>query len=270
MLYRHILTTNAQQKDTPHCYMFHGLLGSGFNLLSVTKMIDSFVYPVLFDLPNHGKSSHISPGDFAHTTPCVDKSIHAEQQHSGHSTYALLGHSLGGKYSMIHALQNPTQVSSLVVMDIAPMTYPPYHHKYVEACKQVLQKHPRNRKEVVQYLSEFVSDEYVLFFLAKNFYFEDTTLKLYINLDELDIHYGNLSGFPEELDTCQYNGPTLFLRAEKTDYFDDTADQYIKKYFTQYTIVHISDSTHILHRDKPTEVQKALSDFYSQHYPLSS
>ena len=274
MLYKYtLLSTDTQneikakkQEKKVNCYMFHGVLGSGFNLLSVTKMIDTFVSPILFDLPNHGKSPHVNPGNFSHTSACIDDSIVLEQKNTIHDSYALLGHSLGAKYAMIHALQNPTKVSSLVVMDIAPMTYPSYNRIYIEAYKKVLLKKPTNRKEAVQCLSEFVDDQAYLFFLAKNFYFEDTTLKLHINLDALDTHYENLSGFPQELNNFQYDGPTLFLRAETSDYFDDSAEQYIKQYFTQYTIVTIPNSTHILHIDNPTEVQRALNDFYLQHY----
>ena len=56
--------------------------------------------------------------------------LNVEQAH-------ILGHSMGGKVAMQLALCYPNLVSSLVVADIAPVTYAPRHHDIFTGLKAI-------------------------------------------------------------------------------------------------------------------------------------
>lgn len=263
-LYSQELALAKQAQTLVPCYMFHGLFGMGVNLITVAKMIQEHVHPVLFDIPNHGRSPHLSPGDFEHTQVQVDNSIAAnwEKHFPNTAKIHLLGHSLGAKYAMGYALRYPQKVSSLVVMDIAPMEYPPLNRVYIEAYKYLLKQNPTNRKEALRILSEYESNEALLMFLAKNIYFDSNELKLYLNLKEIDAHYDDLRSFPLEYEGRTYDGKALFLRAENTEYFTEESETHIRKYFTNYTVAQIPRSSHVMHIDNPERVKKELCNFY--------
>ena len=48
---------------------------------------------------------------------------------------ALVGHSMGGKTAMLTALQYPQVVERLVVVDAAPVEYPPAFVEYAQAMR---------------------------------------------------------------------------------------------------------------------------------------
>ncbi|XP_060085484.1 protein ABHD11-like [Ylistrum balloti] len=235
----------------------------------LAKNLHAQLHPVLFDLPNHGSSPWVSPGDFIGTQSIVEASIDAECSAMGlarDSKIHLVGHSLGGKYAMIYALQNPQRVATLVVLDIAPMTYPAINTRYFDAYRNAFAQHPHNRKEYVEHLHQNVQQKEIAFTLSKNVYQDEKgDIRLYCNLDEIEKQHDALRSFPSAYDVKRYDGPTLFVRAEHTEYFPDNAEQYIQRYFTQYSIAQIEGSTHFLHIDSVQLVSQQLNALYTQY-----
>lgn len=274
-----VQTQVVDKRERELCFLFHGLLGSGTNLLSVARMIQEKVHPIVFDNPNHGKSPHVVPGDFESTEYLVSASIEkACAEHAARALAAadqpadqqihLLGHSVGGKYAMLHALHNPQQVRSLVIMDIAPMTYPPLNLPYLRAYQEICKRNPKTRREAVQMLGEYIEDQPLILFLAKNICEEDGGIQLSLNVDELIRQSDAICSFPASAEGKTYEGPVLVLRAETTDYFTEESESYIQKYFPNYQLETVPQTSHILHVDNPEKVQKMLHSFYEKviHY----
>ena len=113
----------------PPVVLLHGLFGSGDNLVSVAKWIESDYTVYLPDLPNHGSSPHA-----AHAGYRVMADEVATFMRTHVDTPAVLGgHSMGGKVAMRLALEEPDLVSALVILDISPQRYEPSHRAILEA-----------------------------------------------------------------------------------------------------------------------------------------
>ncbi|MBV9964633.1 MAG: alpha/beta fold hydrolase, partial [Alphaproteobacteria bacterium] len=117
----------------PALAILHGLFGSGRNWASIAQRLAAQHRVIAFDLRNHGASpwaDTMTYGEMAHD---VRASLHSR----GYSRYALMGHSMGGKVAMIAALAQGEEVERLVVVDIAPVTYPARHLGYVQAMREL-------------------------------------------------------------------------------------------------------------------------------------
>ncbi len=102
----------------PPLVLLHGLLGQGRNLATAAAGLAARGYRVtMLDLPDHGRSPWTDRLDYPSLAAAVAREIAPD------APVALLGHSLGGKTAMQVALRSPELLSSLVVVDIAPVPY---------------------------------------------------------------------------------------------------------------------------------------------------
>ena len=72
---------------------------------------------VLVDMPDHGQSPWSERFDYLAAADQVASLLSADDP------VALVGHSMGGKISMLVALRHPELVARLVVVDVAPVAY---------------------------------------------------------------------------------------------------------------------------------------------------
>ena len=110
--------------------LLHGLFGQAGNFGAVQKVLAGNGRRVLaLDLRNHGASPHAAGMDYAAMAADVAETLRA----LGAAPADVVGHSMGGKVAMMLALAHPGVVSRLVVVDIAPVAYPPAFRPYAEA-----------------------------------------------------------------------------------------------------------------------------------------
>src|SRR5579875_1631305 len=117
----------------PAVAILHGLFGSGRNWVSIGRSLAAAHRVLLFDLRNHGASPWAEGMSYAEMAADVRAGLAAR----GLARAALLGHSLGGKVAMALALAEPQAVERLVVVDIAPVAYPPALLAYVRAMQDL-------------------------------------------------------------------------------------------------------------------------------------
>lgn len=247
------------------CVMIHGIFGMSANLLSLAKGLSGDVYPLLVDLPNHGNSPTMSPCDFIAMAKMLHRTIEA-QNFSEDTNIHVLGHSLGGKLAMVYALLYPETTASLVVMDIAPVSYPPLHNHVIEAFHKVEESKPENRMVARDILIQYGIDKDTSSFLAKNFIFDEQYVGSKMRVHEIEKDYTNvLCHFPHEiLEKKTYTKPTFFLRAEVSEYFSDEYVYEIDKYFPSWEVESIENSGHNIHIDNPTETKALITGFYRE------
>jgi pimeloyl-ACP methyl ester carboxylesterase len=167
---------------------------------------------------------------------------------------------MGGMVAMKFAFEYPHRINKLVIVDIAPKSYPALHQNILMGLKSIPLKKIKSRHEAGEFLKAYISSKKSRQFLLKNLYRKnDNTYAWRVNLDAI---YDHASDIGRGISTKKsYDKQTLFIRGEKSEYLMDEDESRILKIFPQATFIEIPDATHWVHAEKPDEVIKALESF---------
>ncbi len=239
--------------------ILHGFLGMGDNWKTLGNSFSKLGCEVhLIDQRNHGRSFHSK--EFNYEVMADDLIAYCEFHKI--EECILLGHSMGGKTAMLFASQHAEMIEKLIIADISPKFYPPHHQTILKALSALDFDMVRTRKVANDVLAEYITDFGVRQFLAKNLYWKyQDELALRINLPVL---IENIEEIGKPLaDTAKFNGETLFLRGDVSDYIQSEDEQLIRKHFTNVEIKTISNAGHWLHAENPDEFYAVVSNFIS-------
>ena len=118
-----VLHSKILGEGTPFLIL-HGFLGMGDNWKTLALRFSKLGYQLhLIDQRNHGRSFR-SPV-FNYEVMASDLETYCEFHQL--KNVILLGHSMGGKTSMLFAALYPQRLQKLIVADIAPRFYPVHH-----------------------------------------------------------------------------------------------------------------------------------------------
>lgn len=250
------LHSNISGQGQPFIIL-HGFLGMGDNWKTLGKQFSEDGFEVhLVDQRNHGRSPHAD--DFNYDVLTQDLKIYCDDHKL--ANIVLLGHSMGGKTAMFFVAKYPEMVSKLIVADIAPRFYPIHHEAILEGLGSLDFNVLKSRNEVDHALSNYVSDFGTRQFLLKNiFWVEKEQLGLRMNLKGL---IKNESKIGEALPShFKFEGKTLFLRGDKSNYISQNEESLIKEQFPKAIIKTISNAGHWLHAENPKEFYETVIDF---------
>ncbi|TDL25623.1 alpha/beta-hydrolase, partial [Rickenella mellea] len=206
--------------------ILHGLFGSKRNWLSLSesfaKRLNIPIYAL--DLRNHGSSPHAEP--MTYSTMADDVLHFCGKQKL--SQVSLLGHSMGGKVAMALALRNDLPddlLTNLIIADIAPSRgqLSADFRGYVEAMQKIEGSWVTTRKEAQEILEPYEKDHMTRAFLLTNLVARsggDSTLKFRVPLDIIDRAIPDLGSFPYEPGESEWNGRTLFIKGDKSNYIN--------------------------------------------------
>ena len=251
-----ILHSNIIGEGKPFLIL-HGFLGMGDNWKTMAKRIASLGYQVhLIDQRNHGHSFHDDTFDYE---TLVDD---LEQYYLHHNIEkaVIMGHSMGGKTAMLYAVTYPEKVEKLIVVDIAPKSYPVHHDFILKGLQALDFEQIKSRKEAEEILKQYIPDFGVRQFLMKNLYWKEKgQLALRINLESL---VDNIEEIGLALPAMTvYEGETLFLKGELSPYIKTEDQALIDAHFPNNRIVTIAKSGHWLHAENPNDFFEALVRF---------
>lgn len=173
-------------------------------------------------------------------------------------TVRLVGHSMGGKVAMAVALQAGHRVSSLSVLDIAPVSYPHEFDTIINTMQGIPLQDYQKRQDVVEVLAKALADKNMGAFLAQNLGERAGSLYWRSNLLSLAKNMPLITGWPVDFDSLTYKGRTLFLRGSKSDYVTVNHEGKIAALFPSASIETIPGAGHWIHADAPNRTLSSL------------
>jgi pimeloyl-ACP methyl ester carboxylesterase len=267
------LATRTVGDDGPRVVFVHGLFGQGRNWTTIAKGLADAHRVTLVDLPNHGHSPWT---DRVHYLDMVEM-LAAEIEHLGEPV-TLVGHSMGGKVAMQLALRRPELLRALVVVDIAPVEYPPTGGRtddpdeeaspfaaYIEAMQAMDLDSLTTRDEADQALRAAVPSRMVRSFLLQSLVREglgtDGGWRWRLNLQLLERDLGELRGFPEPPPGATYDGPVLWIAGANSTYVLPEDRPTMDALFPATRLVRIKGAGHWVHSEQPEIFLETLRRF---------
>jgi esterase len=244
---------------SPPLVVLHGLFGVARNWGAISRRLSARHRVLAMDLRNHGASPRAAAMDYASMAADVAETMEA----AGAAPAALLGHSMGGKATMALALTRPELVTRVLVADIAPVPYPPRQARIVAAMRAVPLRPGLSRREAdATLLTEGVQEAPTRAFLLQNLRFEGGAPEWRCGLDEIATALDDIEGFPDFGAAARYEGPTLFLLGERSDYVRPEHRPRIRALFPAARFLTLRGTGHWLHAEKPEEFTAVAESFF--------
>eukprot|EP01112_Ceratiomyxa_fruticulosa_P013927 TRINITY_DN394_c0_g2_i1.p1 TRINITY_DN394_c0_g2~~TRINITY_DN394_c0_g2_i1.p1 ORF type:complete len:310 (+),score=58.49 TRINITY_DN394_c0_g2_i1:186-1115(+) len=264
---------NPTYSDLAPTLVFHGLFGYGANWRSISNrlatIIGSDIYQI--DLRNHGSSPHHPVMDYP---SMVDDILDFMKRQKIEKTN-IMAHSMGAKVGMLFALNHPSLIEKLIVVDAPPSSTRSHttpFKKYTTLMKNMPLKNIISRREADKWLKEEVPDESVRAFLLSNLAVDNDAPEGEIgwrwrpNLDVLEKNLEIISDFPVP-EGKTFEGDTLFVGGSKSPYINQENIPLIKKLFPKASITYIEGAGHWVHSEKPNEFIDVVSKFLKNENP---
>jgi len=232
--------------------ILHGFLGMGDNWKTLGNQYAENGFQVhLIDQRNHGRSFHSNDFNYDFLTEDLKTYFNHHQIDKAN----IIGHSMGGKTAMQFACDYSHLTLKLIVADISPKYYPSHHHEIISGLGALNFDKITTRGDADTELAKHVRHSGTRQFLLKNLY--------WVEKGQLGFRF-NLSVLSEKMEeigeninaTATYEGPTLFLKGDKSEYVSQADLPEIKRHFPNASIDTIENSGHWLHAENPKQFLK--------------
>lgn len=214
---------------------------------------------IALDQRNHGDSPHDPVMNYEVMAADVAEFVNAQ----GVGPVMLVGHSMGGKAAMEFGLRYPGLVEKLVVVDIAPKGYPPWHEGILEALCGLDLSAFTTRRRIEEALAHSIPELAVRQFLLKNLRQEaDGAYHWRFGLAGIRANYPTLAGNLSAVG--QFRGPTLFIAGSLSDYINPSDLAWIRQAFPGAEMAIIDGAGHWVHAEAPDRFTQVLVHFLQQ------
>jgi len=238
--------------------VLHGLFGSLDNWRSISARLSAHFTVFALDHRNHGGSAHAAEMDYLLMAQDVVEFL--DKRGISHSH--VLGHSMGGKTAMQLALSYPNRVNKLIVADIAPRTYPPWHEKMIAGMLDLDLARFDSRAQMEAALAPAVPDLPTRRFLLKNVVRKaGNGFAWRMGLEQIKVNYSRLT--QAVLAGEPFEKPVLFVRGANSEYILETDFSEIRRLFPRAEIKTLRDADHLLHIQSPQEFVHLVTSFLS-------
>ncbi|WP_445679753.1 alpha/beta fold hydrolase [Radicibacter daui] len=252
--------TGEQAEGQVPLVILHGLLGQGRNWGSLSRRFGQGRRVLAVDLRNHGRSPWTDEHDYQLMAADLARLI--ETKLGGKAD--VLGHSMGGKASMVLALTRPELVRRLLVLDVAPVAY---NHgdfiRYIEAM-QAANLETERRSDIGDALMEAAPEEAIRAFLLSNLARGPEGFSWQPNLEALRTNMASILDWPAgALAGKQYQGPAFFLSGARSSYVKEASHPAIRALFPAARFHAIEGAGHWVHADNPGEFVAQATGFFA-------
>ncbi|MBO1074351.1 alpha/beta fold hydrolase [Roseomonas marmotae] len=237
--------------------LLHGLFGQAGNFGAVQKALAAQGRRVLaLDLRNHGASPHDPVMGYAEMAADVAETLQAH----GAAPADVVGHSMGGKVAMMLALTRPELVARLIVVDIAPVDYPPAYRPYAEAMLAMEMRPGLTRREADAVLAGAVPSAGVRGFLLQNLRLGEHP-GWRIGLAEIAAALPQIEAAPDFPPGARFDSPVLVLAGENSDYIREEHRPLFRALFPALRFGRVKGAGHWVHAEQPEGFLAALGTF---------
>ena len=237
----------------------HGLFGQGRNFTGIGKALTDRHRVTLVDMPDHGQSPWSDTFDYLASADQVGELL------SPDDPVALVGHSMGGKISMLVALRHPELVERLVVVDVAPV---PYDHAtefegYIKAMRAIDLDNLQRRSDAEDALRDAVPSATVRGFLLQSLRRDGDDWRWHLNLELLGRDLDAVTDWPEAAlaGTPPYDGPVLWVGGADSVYVHADYVEAMDRWFPHNRRVTIKGAGHWVHSERPEVFVEVLRRF---------
>ncbi|MPR00386.1 alpha/beta fold hydrolase [Modestobacter sp. I12A-02628] len=264
----------------PRVVFVHGLFGQGRNWTTIARTLAAQGRRVtLLDLPNHGHSPWTDRVDYLDMAELLAAEIASYGE-----PVTLVGHSMGGKVAMQLALRHPDLLRALVVVDIAPSSYPETGGRtddpdeeaspfaaFIAAMQAVDLASLTSREQADEALRPVVPSDMVRAFLLQSLVRDGVgggdgrqRWRWRLNLDVLARDLGELRGFPDPPPGAVFGGPVLWIAGASSTYVLDRDRRRMDELFPATRLVRVKHAGHWVHSEQPEVFVATLERFLQQ------
>jgi pimeloyl-ACP methyl ester carboxylesterase len=237
--------------------ILHGFLGISDNWQSFAKSLAEHNYAVyLFDLRNHGLSGHHD----VHTYESMAADVVEMIEGLDIKSPIVIGHSMGGKVAMQISINYLDLMRAMIIIDIAPYSYPVHHQKIIEGLLAVDLEKTHTRKDADLELSKYIPELSMRQFLLKNLYWEESEkLAWRFNLKALSkaIYIIGDATIP----SAPIHIRSLFIYGKNSNYINPSRIHEITDAFPDAEIIGIENAGHWIHAEQPAVLLKVVLEF---------
>tara|TARA_B100000579_G_C22798254_1_gene838314 strand:- start:9 stop:827 length:819 start_codon:yes stop_codon:yes gene_type:complete len=239
-------------------FILHGLFGRAKNWQSVTKEL-SLRLPYYFftiDQRNHGQNPPSSKINYE----LMVNDIYKFYKSLDIKELSLLGHSMGGKVSMMFALKYPIIINNLIIVDIAPVRYFSKDEENIDYLLQMDITKFKTRLEADEELSKNIKDKNLRLFLLQNLVYTNLGYRWSLNLKTIKNNIDELRSFSNE-EMKSFQKQVLCIYGEKSNYLTQKNIEVFKTYFPFAKFSLIEEAGHWLHSEKPERFIKEICKY---------
>ena len=240
--------------------ILHGVFGSGRNWATVGQQLAGSRRVLAPDARNHGAS----PWADSMSYPEMAEDVAAFIARHRLGRVALMGHSMGGKTAMLQALHQADAIERLVVVDVAPVAYPPTLQAYARAMLAIPLDGVSRRAEVDQQLAPAIPDPAERAFLLQNLVLEERRARWRLNLSVIERSMPVLSSFPELPPGLTFTGPALFIAGERSGYLRAEHHPAVKRIFPKARMATIGGAGHWVHAERREAFLELVAPFLAE------
>ncbi len=256
----------------PPLIIIHGLYGSSDNWFTIGKKLAENFEVYLIDQRNHGQSPHTPD----HNYSLLKEDLKEFMDQQLIEKAIIIGHSMGGKTAMYFSADYPERITSLIVVDISPLSYLStnsfqllQHKTIIKIMAEIDFSTITSREQVDGLLSGKIVQKQVRQFLLKNlkrshnnkFYWSINISALQENLQKI-IDGLSLQDFANKKTITGF--PVLFIKGSESDYILENDQRAITTIYPQAEIKTIQNAGHWVHAEQPDEFMKVVTLFLQQ------
>lgn len=255
----------------------HSMLSSSLSAFSIPMFIEPLsntlrnklsmnIRCYLLDARNHG----LSPWNeqFCLESICVDLNEFISSNNIETPLF-LIGHSMGGKASLLYSLLCGDDITGIVSLDASPTKYYHNHQRIFDAMKGVnfdnlTNETPQKYQIMTQLKQNGIENASEIGFILNNIDFDnDNNLKWKCNLDVISENEDKIHGFPDTKYMSIYDKYTLFLggtidsdRLTNKSYLNDV------EFWFPFHRIHLLNGGHFIHRTHYKHVEHEIVEYF--------